>query len=240
MKAESPIKKQFSMNMLDKREDLEFDGNEEQIQRPKNMVETGPKRELQQRQQFIDQLILELDKKSNALDTVGMECINLRKTIKSQKDQIETLEAKLSTMEFDSKRLVNCYDIDILTTEELRYKYVRLAKKLESCLDWIKKAEPITSQHQQLNEEYYKLRMEHHKLQEAHCQQQDLLLDLQQAGQSLEKYKGVIMKQELIIKEMETRLYGTQVDEPKPRKSRANKAVQAQELKASRPQGQQL
>ena len=199
-------------------------------------VETGPKRDIRQRQAFIDQLILELDKKTHALEIVGTECMNLRRTIKTQSSEIESLQDKMQTLEFDTKRLVNCYDIDILTPDELRYKYVRLARKLEGCLEWIKQAEPITKQHELLTQEHYNLRMSNHKLQQAHNQQQLLLLSLQEQGNQQEKFRGVIMKQEVVIRELEGRMekvFGRNNKEEEE-KSRGDAAKKTRKTKSKR------
>ena len=184
----------------------------------KRPVDRGPQREIQQRQQFIDQLILELDKKSNALDIVGAECISLRTQVKSLLETVATLKQKVDESEVDTKKLLNCYDLTILSPEELRFKYAKLANKLDDCLAWIKKVEPLTKAHSTLLEDHHELQLEHAQLQEAHSQQQEILLDLQVLVGTTEKYKAVILKQEMLIQQLELRL---QDSNPNPKQGRS-------------------
>ena len=184
----------------------------------KRPVDRGPQREIQQRQQFIDQLILELDKKSNALEIVGAECVSLRTEIKSLLETVAMLKQKVDESEVDTKKLLNCYDLTILSPEELRFKYTKLANKLDDCLAWIKKVEPLTKAHNTLLENHHELQVEHAQLQDAHSQQQEILLDLQGLVGTAEKYKAVILKQEMVIQQLELRLQDSNLH-PKPGRS---------------------
>lgn len=93
--------------------------------------------DLQQHQKLIDRLYVEIDRKAEAIQKIGQDCVQLR----SERDLLEKemirLQAKLEESDLKTKRLIHAFDIDIIPIDELRRRYALLAGKLESAVNQI-------------------------------------------------------------------------------------------------------
>lgn len=159
-----------------------------------------------QRQHLIDALIVEIDRKTDAIQKIGSDCVALRTENKSQLKQIHDLRKKLKENDLQTSRLINAFDIDVLPLEEVKRRYALLSGKLESCVNKIKRLECIARDYEELKLNRDELKKELKGLRDAHFAQQTLVLDLQETAKKEEQYKSVIIKQEQVILELEKRM----------------------------------
>lgn len=155
---------------------------------------------------LMERLIEEIDRKSDALQKVGQDCLNLRKICSVQEQEIKKLTENLKESDLKTKRLINAFDVDIIPVEELRRRYALLAGKLENALERLNIANDRISKLDNLEIEKRKLEKENVALRQAHTAQQHLVLDLQESVQKAQKFKIVIQKQESVISKLEESL----------------------------------
>jgi chromosome segregation ATPase len=99
---------------------------------------------------LIDTLIQELDRKTEALQKVGCDCLQLRKENKDKSKEIARLKLKLEEADMQTERLISAFDIDVLPQKELTQRYAMLCKKLETCIRKLKTYEAKDSETQEI------------------------------------------------------------------------------------------
>ncbi|KAJ3270080.1 hypothetical protein HDV01_000574 [Terramyces sp. JEL0728] len=154
-------------------------------------------KDVEQRQQLIDRLLLELDQRQEAIQKLGLDCISLRQQNQQYLSEIENLEGKLAESDLKTSRLINTFDIDIIPPSELQRRYALLSAKLEQSLQ---KVAAYQDKVQELEEQNKK----------AHTAQQSLVLSLQKTVQDYQKCKSVVTKQEQVIAQLEDSLAANQ------------------------------
>jgi hypothetical protein len=153
-------------------------------------------------QKLIEKLIEELDRKSEAIQKIGEDCLVLRKHASSQENEIALLKQKLEDSDLKTKRLIQSFDLDIIPPDELRRRYALLAAKLEKAMTKLDQLERLRD----VDLEREKVEKENIALRQAHTAQQALVLDLQETVQKSQKFKAVIQKQEEVISKLEMSL----------------------------------
>jgi hypothetical protein len=177
------------------------------IRRSQDLSQPDSLLEIQhQRQHLIDALIVEIDRKTDAIQKIGSDCVTLRTENKSHLKEIHRLRKKLEDTDLQTSRLINAFDIDILPLKEVQRRYALLSGKLESCVNKIKQLESTSKDYEEVKLNREELKKELKGLRDAHFAQQTLVLDLQETAKKGEKYKSVIIKQEQVIVELEKRI----------------------------------
>jgi hypothetical protein len=177
-------------------------------------VQSIPRDQISNR--LMERLIEEIDRKSDALQKVGQDCLNLRKICAGQETEIQRLTESLGESDLKTKRLINAFDVDIIAPEELRRRYALLAGKLETALERLNSANERISKLDNVEIEKQKLEKENIALRQAHTAQQHLVLDLQESVQKAQKFKIVIQKQESVISKLEESLMKASLPEGLP------------------------
>ncbi|KAJ3301032.1 hypothetical protein HDV03_001471 [Kappamyces sp. JEL0829] len=159
---------------------------------------TAPKGERSEgiNHKFIERLIEELDRKNEAINKIGQDCLVLRRNAADQEKIIGKLRESLDESDLKTKRLIQSFDIDIIPHNELKRRYGLLAQKLETTLEKLDNSFKRIDQLERIEFEKEK----------AHTAQQALVLDLQESVQKAQKFKSVIQKQETVIDKLEAEL----------------------------------
>lgn len=160
-------------------------------------------KDVQQRQKFIDKILLELDSKSSAIQLLGKDIVHLRETNKLQAEEISVMKKLLEESNLKTKRLISGFDLEALEAPELRRRYGLLASKLEKTLDIQRTLEKNIDELQNELESKMRIEKELKQVRMAHFAQQALLISLQETASQIGKYKDVIKKQEIVIKKQE-------------------------------------
>jgi hypothetical protein len=158
-----------------------------------------------QRQALIDQLIIELDKKTQAIEKIGFECVSLRKKLSARDAEIAKLQKKVEECDLASKRLMKAFDVDIIPPDELRRRYALISGKLETALERLEKQEESLVEFTKIKKQHHKLSKEFKALQDAHTAQQNLVLNLQENVQKSERLKAIVLQQEKVISGLEAK-----------------------------------
>ncbi|KAJ3345848.1 hypothetical protein HDU91_007216 [Kappamyces sp. JEL0680] len=169
---------------------------------------TAPKGERSEgiNHKFIERLIEELDRKNEAINKIGQDCLVLRRNAADQEKIIGKLRESLDESDLKTKRLIQSFDIDIIPHNELKRRYGLLAQKLETTLEKLDNAFKRIDQLERIEFEKEKVERENLALRQAHTAQQALVLDLQESVQKAQKFKSVIQKQETVIDKLEAEL----------------------------------
>ena len=152
---------------------------------------------------LIERLVLELDRKSEAIQRLGQDCLTLRKHASTQNAQILHLRDLVHEQDLSTRRLIKSFDVDIVPPEELKRRYVLLAQKLETALEKLGDANEKVAVMDQVLADKDRSDLENKALRQAHTAQQTLVLDLQESLQKAQKFKSVIQKQEDVIRKLE-------------------------------------
>jgi ribosomal protein S4 len=75
------------------------------------------------RQSLMDRLIQELDVRTEAIQKIGNDLYELRAINTAQEKEIVQLKAKLETAEIKTTKLMNTFDLDAVSVDELKRRY---------------------------------------------------------------------------------------------------------------------
>ncbi|KAI9103080.1 hypothetical protein DFS34DRAFT_351581 [Phlyctochytrium arcticum] len=161
------------------------------------------RKDIEQRQVLIDRLTRELDRRTEAVKRVGQELLNLRDLNARLENKNQTLHRRLEDADIKTARLMSTADIDVLSLDEIRRRYVLLVYKLDKAMKTntglVKEIEGL----QDVDFEKTALEDRFLELRQAHTAQQSILQKMQAKLDKFAKSRQTIERQEQVISKLE-------------------------------------
>ncbi|KAJ3076765.1 Coiled-coil domain-containing protein 33 [Podochytrium sp. JEL0797] len=156
------------------------------------------------RQKLIDRLLLELENRTQSIQTLGLDLVAQKERARTLESKIEHLESKLLTQNLKTAQILNTMDLQDVPHAELVRRYGVMAERLQAEVGAVKHmsqrleaANLVLMERNDFEKRYLEMR-------EAHMGQQNLLQKLQREQDAVGHLKETIKKQEQVI----TRLGG--------------------------------
>ncbi|KAF0691271.1 Aste57867_17449 [Aphanomyces stellatus] len=166
--------------------------------------------ELSTKQALVDKMQKEMDKRTNAIKSCGVEIVDLRKSLQKKDQQIQTLQMKLNNYELLEQRQQEeirlCLDghgLNATSFPILAQQYTKLQTKHNE----LDASHALLSRKileaRNFEAELLELKMQHRKLEDAHVAQATFIQKANAETQKLGVYKQTIATQETVIGKLE-------------------------------------